>query len=176
MGEGRVNIGRPDSNEYPAFYETYVSLVQNDDPIAQLERQLEDTLGVLRGINETQSGMRYAPDKWSLKQVLGHMIDAERVFAYRALWFARGDETPLPGFDQNDFMRHARFDALAWADLLQEFQWVRRANVLMFKSFDEAAWHRAGSASGGRFTARAKVYAIAGHELHHLSIIRQRYL
>ncbi len=171
-----MNIGRPDSSEYPAFYETYISKVQNSDPVAQLERQLEETLALLRSFSETQSEMRYAPDKWSLKQVLGHMIDAERVFAYRALWFARGDETPLPGFDQNDFMTHSRFDALDWANLLEEFELLRRANVLAFKSFDEAAWHRAGSASGGRFTTRAKVYAIAGHELHHVEIIREKYL
>jgi uncharacterized damage-inducible protein DinB len=171
-----MNIGRPDLNEYPAFYETYISLVQNHDPVAQLEQQLEDTLALLRGISETESEQRYATDKWSLKQVLGHIIDAERVFAYRALWFARGNQTPLPGFDQNEFMQHSRFDALTWTDLIQEFEFLRRANLLSFKSFDEASWNRAGSASGGRFTTRAKVYAIAGHELHHVRIIREKYL
>jgi DinB superfamily len=176
MGEGHVNIGRPTPSDYPAFYETYVSLVQNSDPIAQLEQQLEDTLNLLRGISETESQMRYAPDKWSLKQVLGHMIDTERVFSYRALWFARGDQTPLPGFDQNEFMENSRFDALVWTDLIGEFEFMRRANLLAFKSFDEAAWNRAGSASGGRFTTRAKIYAIAGHELHHVRIIREKYL
>jgi hypothetical protein len=171
-----MKIGRPDSSQYPAFYETYISLVQTDDPVAQLETQLEDTLALLRGVNEAQAMQGYALEKWNLKQVLGHMIDTERVFAYRALWFARGNETPLPGFDQNEFMQNSRFDALVWTDLIQEFEWLRRANLFAFKSFDEAAWDRAGNASGGAFTTRAKVYAIAGHELHHVKIIREKYL
>ena len=120
--------------------------------------------------------MRYAPGKWSLREVLGHIIDAERIFAYRALRFARNDPTELPGFEQDDLIPAAHFDQRPWADLLAEFELVRRSNLLLFAGFDREAWLRQGVASRNRISVRALAYVIAGHELHHLRVIRTKYL
>jgi hypothetical protein len=137
----------PEATEYASYYGRYVSLVPEGDILATLAEQMDSTLLVLRGIDEAKAGHRYAPDKWSIKELVGHMIDTERIFAYRALRFARNDETPLSGFEQDDYIRHASFDAYRLDELAREFEFVRGANLLMFKHLDEAAWQRRGVAT-----------------------------
>lgn len=166
----------PAATEYAPYYGRYVSLVPEGDILAMLAEQMNSTLGLLRGIDEEKAGWRYAPDKWSIKELVGHMIDTERIFAYRALRFARNDETELQGFEQDDYVRHASFDAYRLGDLAREYEFVRGANLLMFKHLDEAAWQRRGVASGGEVSVRALAFIIAGHERHHVKILRTRYL
>jgi len=170
-------IKAPDAGEYPSFYETYVSLVPGEGGVVvALEQQLAEMLALLGGLSAAQADSRYAPGKWSVKELVGHVIDSERVFAYRALSFARGDTAPLPGFDQDVFAGHANFGACSVPDLAAEFEHVRRANLHLFRQFDEEAWGRRGVANNSEITVRALAYAIAGHELHHREILRTRYL
>lgn len=151
-------------------------MVTREDILRALASQLDVSMASLRGISHETSLRRYAPGKWSIREVLGHMIDTERIFAYRALRIARGDQTPLPSFDQDAYIEPARFDERPWPDLHTEFELVRRSNMQMFRGFDRAAWGRRGIASGHELTARAAAYVIAGHELHHMAIVRERYL
>ncbi len=169
-------INRPETDEYLPHYETYVSLVPQDDILRTLEQQLNTTLSLLRSISEAGADARYAPGKWSIKEVVGHVIDAERIFAYRALRFARNDQTPLPGFEQDDYVRHAAFGASKLSDLASEFEHVRWASLYLFRNFDAAVWQRRGVASGATVSVRALAYIIAGHELHHVGILKTRYL
>jgi len=167
---------RPEKNEYAPYYDRYVSLVPDGEVVETLERQSEDTLALLRGVGEERAGHRYEPGKWSIKEVVGHMIDTERIFAYRALAIARGEQQSLPGMDQNEYMADANFDARTLADLAEEFSHVRCANVLMLRGLSEDAWSRRGVASDNEVTVRAIAYIIAGHEAHHVQILRTRYL
>ena len=167
---------RPEKNEYAPYYDKYVSLVPDGEVVETLERQIEDTLALLRGVGEERAAHRYEEDKWSIKQVVGHLVDTERIFAYRALAIARGEQQPLPGMDQNEYMADANFDARTLADLLDEFSHVRRANVLMLRGLSEDAWSRRGVASDNEVTVRAVAYIIAGHEAHHVQVLRTRYL
>jgi hypothetical protein len=167
---------RPEKNDYATFYEKYVALVPDADIVETLEGQLEDALALLRGVTEERAGYAYEPSKWSIKQVVGHIIDTERVFAYRALAIARGDEQPLPGMDQDEYMAGANFDETTLAGLLEQFEHLRRANVLMLRGFSDEAWSRRGTASGYEVTVRAVAYIMAGHVAHHVKILRERYL
>ncbi len=167
---------RPDASEYAPYYEKYVSLVPAGDVVETLERQVGETLSLLRGLDEERAGSRYEPGKWSVKELVGHLADAERVFAYRALRFARGDRTPLPGFEQDDYVRGGNFDARPLKDLIDEFDSVRRATVTLFRQFDEEGWRRTGTASDNGFSVRALAHIIAGHELHHLNVLKTKYL
>jgi uncharacterized damage-inducible protein DinB len=167
---------RPEANEYAPYYEKYVSLVPDADIAGTLARQNEETLALLGTVAEERAGFRYEPGKWSIKQVVGHLIDAERIFAYRALAIARGERQALPGMEQDEYMARADFDARTLADLTEEFAHVRRANVLMLRGLDAEAWSRRGVASDNEVTVRALAYIIAGHEAHHVQILRARYL
>ena len=169
-------IGRPDTTEYLSYYDKYISMVPDDDILAVLESQMEDTAGFLGTIPESQASFRYAPDKWSIKELVGHVIDGERVFAYRALRFARNDKTPLPGFEQDDYVRNGAFDNCRLSDLAAELKSVRQATLFLFKHLDEDAWKRRGVANDDEVSVRALAYIIAGHELHHREILRTRYL
>lgn len=171
-----MNNGRPEPNEYASYYEKYISLVAEGDILASLRGQLEETLRVLGGISETQANFRYAPDKWSIKQLVGHVIDGERIFAYRALRFGRNDQTALPGFDQDQYVNNASFDDCTLSGLASEFAHVRRATISLLEHMDDAAWKRLGSANDSEASVRALAYIIAGHELHHVEILRSRYL
>ncbi|HEX8634788.1 MAG TPA: DinB family protein [Pyrinomonadaceae bacterium] len=171
-----LTSARPAETEYAPYYGKYVSLVHGDDILAVLSDQLSATLALLRGIPESQAGFRYADGKWSINELVGHMIDAERIFAYRALRFGRNDQTPVPGFEQDDYIRHASFDACSLGDLTAEFESVRRATLFLFRHLDAAAWMRRGIASDSEVSVRALAYIIAGHELHHAGILRDRYL
>jgi uncharacterized damage-inducible protein DinB len=169
-------IGRPDETEYAPYYGKYIGRVPEGDILAQLASQLAETLALLRGLTPGQAGHRYAPGKWSIKQVVGHMIDTERIFAYRALRFARNDQTPLPGFEQDDYMAAARFDERALGDLTDELALVRRSSLALFRPLDESAWQRRGVASGVTMSVRALAWAMAGHEIHHREILVTKYL
>lgn len=171
-----TTINRPEATEYATYYGRYISLVPPGDIIKTLEDQLHTTFELLRGIPETKADSRYAPEKWSIKEVVGHVIDTERIFAYRALRFARGDQTPLPGFEQDDYVRHGSFDACKLSDLASEFGFVRQGNLCLFRHLDSEAWQRRGEASNAPISVRALAYIIAGHELHHLGILNTRYL
>ena len=166
----------PAASEYAPYFEKYVSLVPAGDVVETLERQAAETLALLRGLDEEKAGSRYEPGKWSIKQIVGHLADAERVFAYRALCFARGDRTPLPGFEQDDYVRGGNFDARPITDLADEFDAVRRATVALFRQLDDESWRRTGTANDNPFTVRAIAHIIAGHELHHLGVLKAKYL
>jgi len=170
------NIGRPEETEYLSYYGKYVSLVPEGEILATLGGQVNETLDLLRNIPESQGGFRYAPGKWSIKELVGHMLDGERIFAYRALRFARNDRTPLPGFEQDDYIRYASFDDYLLGDLTAEFACVRQSSLFLFKHLNEEAWTRRGVASESEVSVRALAYIIAGHELHHRGILRDKYL
>lgn len=166
---------RPDPSEQAAYYDTYIRLVPAGDIVQTLSRQHDDTQALLRGLSDAQARWRPAPAEWSVKQVVGHMLDTERVFALRALWFARGGEQALPGFSQTEWMACCDFDAQPLADLLAEWAHCRASNLQLFAGFDDAAWARGGIASGNPSTVRTWIWCIAGHELHHLESLRTVY-
>ena len=169
-------IGRPESSEAAPYYFTYINQVQGDDPVRVIEAQLDEALPILRGITEQKSLYRYAPDKWSIRQSLNHVADTERVFAVRALWFARGLVSPLPSYDQNIAAAGAASDAITWAAHVEEFTHVRRASIALFRNMPADVWMKSGIASDNRFTVRAMAFITAGHWAHHLKILRERYL
>jgi uncharacterized damage-inducible protein DinB len=166
----------PDRGEAAEYYFTYIDKVPPGDICAILERQLTETPFALAGISEDQSLSRYAPGKWSLREVLGHVNDCERLFVARAFWFARGFDSPLPSFDQNVAMSLAESDARTWRSHLDEFQAVRAATLAFFNHLPADAWPRRGVASGNPFTVRALAYMTAGHLIHHMEIVKTRYL
>src|SRR5262245_50892331 len=167
---------RPESSEHAPYYRKYIALVPDGDLGVTLNRQFEATLTLLSPLSEQRAAYAYAPGKWNIKEVLGHLIDSERVFAYRALRIARNDKTPLPGYEQDDYVATAGFTARSLAGLLEEFASVRKASVQLFKHFSPEEWLRRGTANGTEVTVRSLGYIIAGHELHHIDIVRNRYL
>lgn len=167
---------RPATADYATFYAAYVNAAPDGDIIATLEREGRATSELLRGVPESLAGHRYAPGKWSIRQLVGHLIDAERIFAVRALRFSRNDPTALPGFDQDDYMAGASFDDFPLAELIPELEAVRRSTVLQLRHITAEAWDRRGVASGAEVSVRALAWIIAGHELHHRGILRSRYL
>lgn len=168
--------GRPEADEAAPYYFNYINLVQDDDIVSALENQFNETVPFLAAISEEKSLHRYAPDKWSIRQLLNHVNDTERVFLYRALWFARGFSEPLPGYDQNTAVNGARADDFPWADHVEDFRRVRQATMTFFRTLPEDAWLHSGIASDNLFTVRAVAYIIAGHVAHHTGLVRQRYL
>jgi hypothetical protein len=176
MQANAQTIAPPDPSEYAPYYGKYITLVGGHDVVAALEDQPRETLALLSGLSEEQGDYRYAPDKWSIKEMLGHVIDAERVFSYRALRFARNDHTPLASFEQNDYVRAGGFGDRQLADLIEEFVAVRRATVWLFGQLSAEAWIRHGVASDNPVSVRALAYIIAGHELHHRAILQEKYL
>lgn len=167
--------GRPQSTEAAPYYFTYIDQAKGEDPIALLEAQLTDLLPFFSGISEQKSLHRYAPDKWSIRQVLNHVTDTERAFAFRAMWFARGFETPLQSYDQNIAAAGAKADNVAWSTHVEEFSAVRLATIFLYKNLPEEAWMRTGVASDNKFTVRAMAFITAGHTVHHLAILKERY-
>ena len=168
--------GRPAANEFAAYYSTYVERVTGDDILGTLQAQLDTTVSALTGISEEKSLHRYAADKWSIRQLLNHVSDTERVFVYRALWFARGFDTALPGFDQNVAVPTAAAERFSWASHVEDFRAVRAATLTFFRNLPEEAWGRSGVASGNPVTVRGLAYIIAGHVAHHVAILQERYL
>jgi uncharacterized damage-inducible protein DinB len=169
-------IDRPDVSEHDAYYSRYIDLVPEGDILAMLDAQLADTIALLSGVGEERAGLAYEAGKWTLKEVLGHMIDTERIFAYRALRIARNDPTPMEGFDQDPYVQNANFTGVRLAVLMNEFRAVRQSTLFLLRSLEPQAWNRSGIANGKAITVRALAYLTAGHELHHRAILRDRYL
>jgi uncharacterized damage-inducible protein DinB len=166
----------PQSDEYAPYYAPYVARVPGGDIVAILATQIDDTIALLRELTDEQAARAYAPGKWSIKQVIGHIADAERVFSYRALRFSRADEAPLPGFDEKVYADAGRFDERPLASLIAELAAVRRASVALLAGLPADAWTRTGTASDTRVSVRALAWITAGHELHHREILATRYL
>ncbi|HLJ24665.1 MAG TPA: DinB family protein [Candidatus Acidoferrales bacterium] len=166
---------KPAPGDYAPYAEQYVVLVNSTDIVDTLKTQLKQTATLFSGRGERDGNFRYAPDKWTVKEVFGHVADTERIFAYRALRIARGDKTPLEGFEQEDFVRAARFNERSFSSILDEYADVRRASVALFSSLDDEAWQRRGIASKNPVTVLALAYLIAGHELHHRKILNEVY-
>jgi len=168
--------GRPLPAETAHYYFTYIDQVAGDDALAVMEQQLVESLAFFPTISEERSLHRYAPNKWSIRELLNHVTDTERAFAFRALWFARGFTASLPGYDQNIAVAAAAANAVPWADHVEEFRRVRLSTISFFRNLPAEAWMRSGIASDNPFTVRALAFIIAGHLAHHVAILRQRYL
>jgi len=166
---------RPESSEYAPFYHGYVATVPEGDVVALLRQNGGELHDALAAIPEDRGGFRYADGKWSIREVVGHMIDAERIFTYRALRIARGDTTPLATFDENEYVKTAGSEARTLSNLVRELGAVREASVQLFESLPDDAWGRSGVASGKNISVRALVYIVTGHAMHHLRILRERY-
>jgi hypothetical protein len=170
-----VVIARPQPGEYAPYYERYISLVPGEDILKTLDDQRRQTMLLLSGRDDADGDFRYAPAKWSAKEVLGHVCDAERVFAYRALRISRADATPMEGFEQDDYVRNGPFANHPLGDVVEDFIAVRRATLSLLRNLDEAAWMRRGIANKNEVSVRGIAYIIAGHELHHRGILEEKY-
>jgi uncharacterized damage-inducible protein DinB len=170
------SAARPAPDEYAPYYQGYVDKVPAGDIVATLEAERDATLALFATIAEETGAHRYAEGKWSVKELMGHINDTERVFAYRLMRIARGDETPIEGFNQDPYIPTGRFNERTVADLAAEFEHIRAATLDIARNLDDEAWSRAGTANGLRVTARALGYILAGHARHHADILRERYL
>ena len=168
--------GRPTQNEAAPYYFGYINRIASDDVITVLQTQLDETLALLRSVSEERSRYRYAPDKWSIRQMWNHVNDAERVFVHRALWFARGFDSPLPSFEQDIGVAAGKADDFPWASHVEEFRQIRQATISFFRNLPDEAWMRSGVASDNRFTVRACAYIVAGHVAHHAAVLREKYV
>lgn len=175
MSSPKFALVRPEATEYAPHFEKYVSKVPGNDVVSLLESQRLQTAQLFAASTERDGNFRYAQGKWTVKEIVGHVNDSERVFSYRALCIARGEQTALPGFEQDDYVVTASFGERSLADLVQESAIVRAATLALFRSLDAAAWVRRGTASGSSVTVRALAFIIAGHELHHREILKERY-
>lgn len=169
------NIARPEPGEYAPYYEKYISLVPGTDILGTLESQRRQMLILLCGRDDKEGNFRYAPDKWSVKELLGHVCDTERIFAYRALRISRADRTPIEGFEQDDYVRNGPFAHRPIAEQLEDYIAVRRGTLTLFRNLDEQAWIRTGVANKNEVSVRALAYITAGHELHHKRILEEKY-
>ena len=169
-------LERPSPTEHPDYHASYISLVPEGDILKTLEDQREDTVALLGGIDEDKRLHRYAPEKWSINEVVGHVVDIERVFSYRAMRIARGDTTPLAGVEQDDLIAGGNLDARSLSSLIEEYRYLRLANITLFRSFDEVALMRTCKTDDYEVSVRSLVYVVAGHECHHMNVLRDRYL
>ena len=167
---------RPQSGDYAPYFAKYVMQVPDGDFLEALETQMRDMRTLLEPLTDKQAGFRYAPGKWSIKQILGHINDAERIFSYRTLRIARGDQTPLPGFEQDDYIKTANSSFRTLTSLLEEFAAIRRSSISLIRSLDDSSWLRRGTASDKPITVLAQAFIILGHSLHHQHILAERYL
>jgi len=171
-----ITIARPASTEYIPYFARYVDLVPEGDILDRLRRQVDETASLVGKLSDHDADYRYAEGKWSVKEVIGHLVDAERIFLYRALCFARGESKELPGWDENEYVARAKFGARRLADLVAELRTARADTVSFFSGLDAEELMRKGSANKREYTVRAIAYVAAGHERHHGNIIRERYL
>jgi len=169
------SVGRPEPDEIPAHYAGYIQRVPEPDPVTACAAQIEATAALLHGLSDTDAMYRYGRGKWSIKEVIGHLADTERILSYRALRIARGDATPLASFDENAYVPVARFDDRSLADLVGELRTVRAATLALLRTFDVEAWRRRGTASGTPVSVRALGFTIPGHERHHVEVLTTRY-
>lgn len=167
---------RPENTEYSDWYAGYVGSVQETDIISALEKQSDEIKQFFAEITDEKSLYRYAENKWTIKELLGHIIDGERVFAYRALRFSRNDETALAGFDENPYVAQSNFNERTLSELVEEFVLLRQANMFIFRNLKESDWDNSGIASDAKVTLRALAYIMVGHIRHHLKILKERYL
>ena len=167
---------RPKPVEYNPYYDRYISLIPGSDIVATLASELPKTVALLSALSERDGELRYAPDKWSVKEVLGHMNDTERIMTYRALRISRNDRTPIEGYEQDDYVRDGPYSDLTLADLVEEFKTVRSATLSFFRNLRTSDWTRRGTANKYEISVRALAYVIGGHELHHRHILEERYL
>jgi len=170
-----IVTGRPDPSEYAPYYDRYISLISSSDILATLDSQRRQMMLLLSCRDENEGDFRYEPEKWSAKEVLGHVCDTERIFAYRALRIARGDRTPIEGFEQDDYVRNGPFASAPLPELIEDYIAVRRATLTLLRNLDETAWSRRGIANKNEISVRAIAYLIAGHELHHRRILEKKY-
>jgi uncharacterized damage-inducible protein DinB len=168
-----VAIAHPEPGEYAPYYDRYISLISGTDILGTLESQRRQMLLLLSGRHESDADIRYAPEKWSVRELLGHVCDTERIFAYRALRIARGDRTPIEGFEQDDYVRNG--PRVPLAETIEDYIAVRRATLTLLRNLDEQAWARRGIANKKEVTVRALAYLTAGHELHHRRILEEKY-
>ncbi|MBK5293826.1 MAG: DinB family protein [Acidobacteriia bacterium] len=166
----------PKENEYAPYFGRYISLIASDDIVATLESQIAGTAVLLAGLAPQDGHYRYAPEKWTVNEALGHIIDTERIFAYRALRIARNDPTPLPSFEQDDYVKYGPHASCRLPDLLEEFRCIRRSSLFLFQNLQPEAWTRIGTAGQNPISVRAIAWIIAGHEVHHAKILRESYL
>jgi len=168
-------IARPEPGEYAPYYDRYISLIPGTDILGTLDAQRRQMVLLLSGRDEADGNFRYAPDKWNAKEVMGHVCDTERIFAYRALRISRGDQTPIEGFEQDDYVRNGPFGSAPLSEVIEDYIAVRRATLTLLRNLDEAAWMRRGVANKNEVTVRALAYITAGHELHHRRILEEKY-
>jgi hypothetical protein len=166
---------RPNKDEYALYYHTYIEKAPDGDVVKSMNKQISEVKRLFKNVSKKKSEFRYSPDKWSVKEVLGHILEAERVFSYRALRFAHNDNKDLHGFDENEYIRQANYNEIKLADLVEEFCALRASNVLMLKNFSEVMSLRTGTANGNKFSVRALAYIMYGHVNHHLKILKERY-
>jgi DinB superfamily len=172
----QVLIEKPPSTEYAAAFERYVSRVSEADIVGVLARQKDDVLGVFGKVRGAGERYRYAADKWSVREMAGHVVDTERIMGYRAVCVARGEAGSLPGFDENAYVANASFDDVPLGELLEEFAHVREGHLAFFRHLSPEAWLRKGLANGNPISVRALAYVMAGHPRHHLGVVQERYL
>jgi hypothetical protein len=171
-----ANSSRPHPSEYAPYYGRYINLVPDGSIVDLLERQLDMTSQLLGTVGEKKADYRYATGKWSIKEVVGHVTDTERVFAFRAFSFSRDDKNPLPSFEQDEYVQNSNFGQRTLQSITDEFQGLRRSNILLFRNFDGDMMLKRGAASGFEFSVRCIPYIVAGHELHHVQVLKERYL
>jgi hypothetical protein len=169
-------MNRPEKSEYAEYYERYVSLVEETDIVAALQNQEAELRDAFQKITEEKSLFAYEEGKWSIKELIGHLTDGERIFAYRALRISRADATPIEGFEQDGYIENSNFNQTPLSDLTRELLLARQSNLIFFKNLTDEAWLRAGTASGNPVSVRALAYIMAGHIRHHLRILSERYL
>ena len=167
---------RPKGDEHIAYYSTYIDRVPDGDIVEILKKETAETLAFLRSIPESKLDYRYAPGKWNIRQIVGHLADGERVFQYRAWRFSRADTIPVPGFDENLYVDTAPFENVSMPDLIDEFEALRRASIHLFSNMTEEAMTRRGVANGDEISVRAIAFILAGHVSHHLQVLKERYL
>lgn len=168
-------LGRPEKTEYSAAVGTYIEQVNEEDIVKYLREQMNRTLALLQPLSQAQWEYRYQPEKWSVKEVIGHLMDNERIASYRMLCIARGDTTPLPGYDENIYAKNAGYHDMAPEVIMEDYRTAREGTLAIMRSAPPEAWLHAGSANGAAITARAVAYMIAGHERHHIQVLQERY-
>jgi len=166
---------KPYKDEYALYYHTYIEKVPDGDVVKSMKKQIVEVKRLFKNVTKKQSVFRYSPGKWSVKEVLGHILEAERIFAYRALRFARNDKKDLHGFDENEYIHQSNYNETKLADLVEEFCSLRTSNMLMFKNFSDEMCLRFGTINGNKLTVRALAYIMTGHVRHHLKILKERY-
>ena len=169
-------MNRPIESEYAPYYQGYIDQVNENEILPVLRSQMDDLDVLLDRVTPEKETFAYSEGKWSIREIVGHLIDGERVFGYRAFCIGRGEKQNLPGFDQDEYMLAAPYNQIDLEDLLSELRLIRLGNMAMFRTFDEASWSRVGTANGNQITARALAFIMAGHVRHHMNVLRERYL